>query len=99
MKHNTEGYGAKVATTAIIWAFATAMLAICIPLVGVTQSGSILPLTLILGVTGITAVVWRTNSTGDGNISELKNNVAELQQRIVDLEAICSSDDRFLNEK
>jgi hypothetical protein len=42
MARKARGTGPKIATTAIIWGFATGMLAICIPLVAITQSGVIL---------------------------------------------------------
>jgi hypothetical protein len=53
------GYGAKIGVTAIIWGFATAMLAICIPLVNITESGIVLPLTVIIGASLPTIAVWR----------------------------------------
>ncbi|MDF5719217.1 MAG: hypothetical protein PUP91_01735 [Rhizonema sp. PD37] len=99
MKRQSEGYGPKIATTAIIWGLATAMLAICIPLVTSTGSGVILPLAVILGASGGTVVVWRTKSHRNGEIFELMNNVSELRQRVVDLETICSSDDFEIQKK
>lgn len=50
--------GFKIGSTAIIWSFSTGMLAICIPLVSMTESGVILPLTVVLGATISTVVVW-----------------------------------------
>jgi hypothetical protein len=52
-------YGAKIAVIAIIWGFGTAMLAICIPLVKITQSGIILPIILIVGICLSTITVWK----------------------------------------
>jgi hypothetical protein len=54
------GYGAKIAAIAIIWAFGTGMLAICIPLVSKIENAIILPLAVIFGVSGCTVVIWRT---------------------------------------
>ncbi|MBA3921077.1 MAG: hypothetical protein H0X31_04940 [Nostocaceae cyanobacterium] len=54
------GYGAKIAAIAIIWAFGTGMLAICIPLVTKIENAFILPLAVIFGVSGCTVVIWRT---------------------------------------
>lgn len=62
MESKLSGIGGKIATTAIIWGFATGMLAICIPLVSITQSGIILPLAVILGTTASTVVVWLSSS-------------------------------------
>lgn len=41
-------YATKIAVIAIIWSFGTAMFAICIPLVKITQSGVILPVILVI---------------------------------------------------
>ncbi len=56
MKSRSET-GIRVGATAIIWAFATGMLAICIPLVSMTRS-PLLPLAAIAGATISTVVVW-----------------------------------------
>ncbi|MCG5062189.1 MAG: hypothetical protein KA714_30545 [Limnoraphis sp. WC205] len=50
--------GFKIGSTAIIWGFSTGMLAICIPLVSMTESGVILPLAVVFGATISTVVVW-----------------------------------------
>lgn len=91
MARQSEGTGPKIATTAIIWGFATGMLAICIPIVGMTQSGVILPLAVILGASVGTVVVWKSSGRRSRNISDLTNSVQLLNERIVNLEAICSS--------
>ena len=93
------GLGAKIATTAIIWGFATGMLAICIPLVAMTKSGVVLPLAVILGASGVTAVVWVSSDRQTRKISNLTNSVQLLEQRIVDLETICSSDEFSISQK
>ncbi|GAB4530966.1 MAG: hypothetical protein Tsb0014_14140 [Pleurocapsa sp.] len=64
MEQRSPGYGAKVGTTAIIWAFATAMLAISIPLVSISHSGVILPLAIVFGVTLCTNIIWKEDVTG-----------------------------------
>ena len=58
MESQPAGMGFKIGTTAIIWSFSTGMLAICIPLVSMTDSGVILPLAVICGATVSTVVVW-----------------------------------------
>lgn len=95
MARKAEKTGLKIVTTAIIWGFATGMLAICIPLVAVTRSGVILPLAVILGASGSTAVVWRSSKKHQhsGNMPELMNTVKQLNQRVGNLEVICSSNE------
>src|ERR671932_1810656 len=93
MGRQPEGTGPKIATTAIIWGFATGMLSICIPIVGMTQSGVILPLAVVLGATVGTVVVWQFSSKRSRNIAELTNTVQQLNERVVTLEAICSNDE------
>ncbi len=58
MKRAPEGKGAKIATTIVIWVAAAGMLAICIPLVSITQSGVILPVSVVIGVTISTVAIW-----------------------------------------
>lgn len=70
MENQPLAKGSKIGTTAIIWGFATGMLAICIPLVSMTESGIILPLAVILGAAGSTVVVWLSASQPSGKINE-----------------------------
>jgi hypothetical protein len=95
MARKAEKTGPKIVTTAIIWGFATGMLAICIPLVEITRSGVILPLAVILGASGSTAVVWRSSKKHQqsGNMPELMNSVKQLNERVGNLEVICSSNE------
>ena len=99
MELQPRGNGPLIATTAIIWGFATGMLAICIPIVALTKSDPILPLALILGASGSTAVVWRNSGERNSKVSELTNSVSKLQHRVVDLETICSSEDFNIHKK
>ena len=94
MENIAEKNGIKVGTTAIIWGFATGMMAICIPLVAMSRSGIILPLAVILGASTSTVAVWRS---GNQKVVELSNNFQQIEQRVRDLETICSSDDFDLN--
>jgi xanthine/uracil/vitamin C permease (AzgA family) len=50
--------GYKVGTTAIIWAFTTAIMALCIPLVSMVENGIILPILVILGGNITTISIW-----------------------------------------
>jgi hypothetical protein len=58
MKRPPESKAAKIATTIVIWVAAAGMLAICIPLVSITQSGVILPVSVVIGVTISTVAIW-----------------------------------------
>jgi len=95
MARKAEKTDPKVVSSAIIWGFATGMLAICIPLVAVTRSGVILPLAVILGASGSTAIVWRSpkKHQPSGNMPELMNSVKQLNERVGNLEVICSSNE------
>lgn len=53
-----EGQGAKIGSTAIIWSLATGMLAISIPIVRMTQTGIVLPLAVVIGVSLSTVAIW-----------------------------------------
>ncbi|HBY77301.1 MAG TPA: hypothetical protein DEG47_09955 [Cyanobacteria bacterium UBA11148] len=99
MEHQPEGKSVKIAATAIIWFFATGMLGICIPLVVLSGSGAILPLAVILGASAGTAVIWRNSTQQSGNYPELTSTVKELKERVIDLEAICSSNEFDLQQK
>lgn len=84
----SSGNGYKIAAIAIIWSLATGMLAICIPLVSITQSGMILPLAVILGVNWSTRIIWQSSIQN----AELMSNIQPLNERVVNLEAICSDE-------
>ena len=58
METKPRGIGLKIATTAIIWGFATGMLAICIPIISLTNSGIILPLAVIIATAISTLAIW-----------------------------------------
>lgn len=78
----SNGNGYKIAAIAIIWSFATGMLAICIPLVSITNSGMILPLAVIFGVNWSTKIIWHSSIQN----AELINNTHALNERVVNLE-------------
>ena len=93
MESQALGKGALIGVTAIIWGFATGMLAICIPLVSMTGSGVILPLAVILGASLGTAVAWLSSAQQARKISELSNSIQALEQRVMNLETICNKSD------
>ncbi len=89
----------RVSATSRIWGIATAMLALCIPLAAVTNSGAILPLAVILGSAIGTVAVWRSSNNQLRNSSLSTNSVKELEQRVANLEIICSSQELDLQKK
>lgn len=86
MKNNIKKKDPKVYTTSIIWSFATGMLAICIPLVKISQTGVILPLAVVTGASISTVAVWRDERQKSLPSS---NDFQQIEQRIRDLETIC----------
>ncbi|MEM9217442.1 MAG: hypothetical protein AAGD25_24270 [Cyanobacteria bacterium P01_F01_bin.150] len=88
---NSSEKNPKVQSTAVIWTFATGMLGICIPLVSMTQSGIVLPLLVLLGAGGGTVAVWLAPEKQRREDLRLFETVRTLQERVVDLEAICTS--------
>ena len=91
MARQGEGQVSKVFATAIIWAFATGMLGICIPLVRLTNSGVLLPLIAMLGASASTLMIWRPLQRRPQQLLEQIANFQTLEQRVKNLEAICSS--------
>lgn len=89
----------RVAATSKIWTFATGMLAICIPLSAVTKSGAILPLAVISGAAVGTVAVWRSSNNQSRNNPLLTDSIKTLEQRIVNLETICSNQELDLHSK
>lgn len=88
----------RVAATSKIWAFATGMLAICIPLSDETESGAILPLAVISGAAVGTVAVWRS-SEQQSRRPVLTNNIQTLEERVTNLETIWSSQELDLQSK
>ena len=92
MENNDRQTAYQVRTTAIIWGCSTAMLAICVPLTAIAQSGVILPLAVIIGASAGTVAVWRNTRKSDSNkIIESQDRLTAIETRIIDLETICSS--------
>ncbi len=86
---------ARVKATGSIWAMATAMLGICIPLVAITESGVILPLAVILGASISTTTVWNKFGKHRDRHLQATQQTQRLEQRLQTLEAILTSDERF----
>lgn len=53
-----EGQGVKIGSTAIIWSLATGMMAISIPIIRMTETGIILPVVVVIGVSISTVAIW-----------------------------------------
>lgn len=88
----------RAAATSRIWLCATAMLAICIPLVAVIHSGGvIIPLVVIAGAAISTVGVW--GGFNNRAINSSSKSIQEMEQRIANLETICSSQELELHSK
>ncbi len=96
MKSKSEGL--RVAATAIIWGFATGMLVICIPLVGMTGT-PVLPLAVIIGAAVSTVVVWRSSERKPRNQPFLTSTMQQIEQRVGNLETIVSNQELDLDNK
>lgn len=89
----------QLTTTLGVWIIATGMLALCIPLVTITKSGIILPLTVILGVSVVTITIWQSSNIQTINSITLSNSMKELEQRVTNLEVICSNEELSFQNK
>ena len=83
----------RLAATSKIWSLAIAMLAICIPLSAATNSGPLLPLTVVLGTTLGTASVWKASSAESTSDRPTSEKIKQLEGRIADLETIITSEE------
>ena len=94
----TAEQNAKIKATSSIWALATGMLGICIPLVAITESGIILPLAVILGASISTLGIWNKFGKGkDRALQAATQQTQALEERVRTLEAIVTSEERLLN--
>ena len=97
--HSKKLRKVQLATTLGVWIIATGMLALCIPLLTITKSGIILPLTVILGASIVTITVWRSSNLQTINSIALSNSMKELEQRVTNLEVICSNEELSFQDK
>ncbi|MEL6813696.1 MAG: hypothetical protein AAFP03_02650 [Cyanobacteria bacterium J06598_3] len=67
------------------------MLAVCIPLVGISESGVILPLFVMLGASGATAAIWLAPGKRQQENIQLTQTIKALEERVITLETICTS--------
>lgn len=87
----TEG---RLATTAVIWGCATGMLAICLPLSNAPHHGSqgtIVSLAILIAATICSLSIWK-RANPSAQSSEVSEQMKQLQERIMNLEAIASSE-------
>lgn len=87
----------RVSATTRIWAFATGMLGICIPLSATSNSGAILPLAVVVSAATGTAVVWRSDRKTDTEIEQ--HQMLQIRERLTNLETIVSREDLDLQLK
>lgn len=91
MNYKSTESDPRVRATATIWGCAIGMFGICIPLVGITKSGVILPLLVILGAGGGTAAVWFAPDKRQQEEIRLAQTVKALEERVINLETIYTS--------
>ena len=84
MRYIPQNNGAKVGATAIIWSLATGIMAICIPLVKISESGVILPLAVIIGLSISTVAIW---FSGNQKVIESASKLQDMEKRIKELES------------
>lgn len=88
MGHKSTEKTSKVKATSSIWGYATGMLAICIPIVAITESGILLPFLVALGAAGGTAAIWFAPDKPEPEEIELAQTVKMLEERVINLETI-----------
>ncbi|MBE9049012.1 hypothetical protein IQ243_01020 [Nostocales cyanobacterium LEGE 11386] len=89
----------RLTATTKIWGMTVGILVICIPLSSVTKSGPILPLAAIGGAAVGTIAIWRADEKKSKNQYLQSQQMELLEQRLVNLETIVSSDDFDLRMK
>lgn len=92
MTDKTVEKNPKVQVISAIWGCATGMLGICVPFAAITDSGATLPLAVILGASSSSVVVWSVSGNNE-NQKQLISNVHNLEERVVNLEAISSTNE------
>ncbi|WNZ24942.1 hypothetical protein HJG54_20215 [Leptolyngbya sp. NK1-12] len=84
----------RLPATAIIWGCATAMLAICLPLTDEPHQGNrgtIISLAILAGATVSTVAVWQSANRDLQFQISAADELKQLQERVIDLEAIASA--------
>jgi hypothetical protein len=88
----------KVISTTRIWGITVGILAVCIPLSAVTNSGAVLPLAAIGGATVGTIAIWRSDER-KSKAALQPQQIEQLEQRVANLETIVSNEEFDLQNK
>jgi hypothetical protein len=89
----------RVAATAAIWGISVGLLGVCVPLIALTNSGVLLPLLVLVGASVSTSAIWLSSrSPQPAKQRKLAQTVVTLEERVTNLEAICSSVDWDLSQ-
>jgi hypothetical protein len=92
MKHSHSEQDPRVQATAAIWGIAVGMMGVSIPLVAITSSGLILPILVIVGASLSSGAIWLSaNKAHTKTQPNLNQTVKALEERVRNLEAICSA--------
>jgi membrane protein implicated in regulation of membrane protease activity len=83
----------RVAITTRIWALATGMMALCIPMVGISDDLAVLPLMVIIGTAVSTAVIWRSSQRRSDDTALLTQSIQELQRELARLQITSHDED------
>jgi hypothetical protein len=83
----------RVMMTTRIWGMAVAMLAICVPMIEISDDLVPLPVLVILGTVASTFVVWRSAGRQSDDSTLLSYQLRELQQQLARLEISSTDDD------
>jgi hypothetical protein len=83
----------RVSITTRIWAMATAMLAICIPFVGMNDDLVVLPVFVLLGTGLSTFMIWRSPRNRYDETMMLAQSIRELQQQLAHLQITSTDED------
>ena len=81
-----------------VWGTAIGMLAVCIPLCVLLKSGAI-PIIVIVGAVLVSMHIWQTESRQTADADEeaeaLRTRIAELEERLANVEVINSFEERL----
>lgn len=91
--------------TSKIWAMATGMMGISIPLCEVTNSGAVIPIMVVISAAVGTAAVWMrggtvvVNSRGGAGEADSQKRIQELEERLANLESITNFEHKLIEAK
>jgi hypothetical protein len=79
--------------TTRLWAFAVALMALSVPMIGMERDMAVLPIIIMLGTTISTVVVWRSGSKRSDEMAMLATSIRELQHQLARHQINSSDDD------